>query len=139
MTQILMKLKRKYLTRIIILLLKTLNFAARLNQAKLRTRDDIANFIKKVYFDKKLMNINKKVNLNKTRHVEVKKKVDQLSKTNINKRINDEKYFSLDGTQSYLVFQPLYSYFTSQNGKIYSWQSPGNASRKYYISIYSRP
>ena len=85
------------------------------------------------------MNINKKVNLNKTRHVEVKKKVDQLSKTNINKRINDEKYFSLDGTQNYLVFQPLYSYFISQNGKIYSWKSPGNASRKYYISIYSRP
>ena len=85
------------------------------------------------------MNINKKVNLNKTRHVEVKKKVDQLSKTNINKRINDEKYFSLDGTQNYLVFQPFYSYFTSQNGKIYSWQSPGNASRKYFLSIYSRP
>ena len=53
-----MKLKRKYLIIIMInmLLLKLMreNFAAKLKQAKLATKDDIADFAKKTNFDEKL-------------------------------------------------------------------------------------
>ena len=37
--------------------------------------------------------------------------------------LNGRKYFSADGSQNYLVFQPVFSYFTFKNGKIHSWQS----------------
>ena len=46
------------------------NFAERLKQAKLTTKDDIADFIKKTNFDDKLKKINKQVTPNKTRNVE---------------------------------------------------------------------
>ena len=50
------------------------NFATRLAQAKLATKADIANSVKKTYIHAKLININRKVNLNKTRHVMVQNK-----------------------------------------------------------------
>ena len=63
-------------------------------------------------------NFNKKSTLNKTRHVEVKNKLDELSeKVKITSTkgltkhligkysiLNGAKYFSLDGLQNYLVF-----------------------------------
>ena len=87
------------------------HFAGRLKQAKLATKDD-----------EKLINVYKKVTLNKTRHVEVKK-IDDLSeevklistkvltKDFINKSsvLDSGKCFSLDGSQNYLVSQPLSS------------------------------
>ena len=62
MTQILVKLKRKYLIMIItnILPLKNLieltadHFTAKLKEAKLETKNDIADFVKEIDFDKKL-------------------------------------------------------------------------------------
>ena len=40
--------------------------------------------------------------------------------------INGEKYFFLSGSQCYLVFQPIFSYFTvGQNDKIGSLKSKG--------------
>ena len=42
------------------------NFAERLKQAKLATKEDIADFAD---FDEKLININKKVTLNKPRYI----------------------------------------------------------------------
>ena len=41
-------------------------------------KDDIADFLKKTYFDQKLRNINKKVTWKKIRHVEVKNKIYDL-------------------------------------------------------------
>ena len=55
------------------------NFAARLAQAKLATKDDIADFVKQTDFDNKLKNINKKVTSNKTKHVLVVNELDDLS------------------------------------------------------------
>ena len=55
------------------------NFAARLKPAKWATKNDIADFVKNTDFDKKLASINKKVTSNKTRHVEVDKKLNNLS------------------------------------------------------------
>ena len=46
-----------------------------MKQAKLVTKDDFADFVKKTYFDKKLINIYQNFTSNKTRHVEVGKKL----------------------------------------------------------------
>ena len=88
----------------------------------------------KTNFDEKLGKINSKVTSNKTKHVEVgkvltdhitfyTKRVNTLSTevklistkgltkdlTNGYSMLNDAKYFSEDGSQSYFVFQPLYT------------------------------
>ena len=55
------------------------NFAARLKQANLKSKRNISDFLNKVYFDNILENLNKKVTLNKSRHVEVNN-LDDLSK-----------------------------------------------------------
>ena len=44
-------------------------FAARLVQADLATRSDIASFVNKTDFDEGLKNLNKKVRSNKTKHL----------------------------------------------------------------------
>ena len=47
-------------------------FAARLAQAKLAAKRDIANFVKKTDFDEKLDNLNKNITLNKAKHLIIK-------------------------------------------------------------------
>ena len=42
---------------------------------------------------------------------------------------NGAKYFSLDGLQSYLVFQSSCGYFLAKNGRIDSWK-PNGMSRE---------
>ena len=54
------------------------NFAARLAQENLATKNDITNFVKKTDFDDKLNNLNKKITLNKTKHVLVESKFKKL-------------------------------------------------------------
>ena len=55
------------------------NSAARLKQAKLATKADIADFVKKTDFDDKLKNRSKKATSNKTKHLDVEKKLDDVS------------------------------------------------------------
>ena len=38
---------------------------------------------------------------------------------------NGGKYFNENGSQNYLIFQPLFRHFTSKNGEISSWQLKG--------------
>ena len=33
--------------------------------------------------------------------------------------VKGREYFYVDGSQNYLVFQPIFSYFISKNGKIH--------------------
>ena len=63
-------------------MLTSKNFGARLAQAKLATKDDIADFFFFFFtcFDHKFKNLNKKVTSMKTKHVEVKTKLDDLGK-----------------------------------------------------------
>ena len=56
------------------------NFSVRLKEANLPTKNDIVHFIRKNYFDNEVTNIDKKVTSNKTRHVDVNKKLDDLAK-----------------------------------------------------------
>ena len=54
-------------------------FDETLKQAKSATKDDIDDFVKRTYFDKKLKSINKKVTSNKTKRLETEKKQNGLS------------------------------------------------------------
>ena len=116
------------------------NFAERLKQVQLATKDNIANF------NEKQIKNNKKVTSNSKRHVEAEKKLNELI-TSYAKLINDlkgevqlvstkelsndwinkysifngPKYFSFDGSKNCLVFQPFFSHYTTKNDKIASW------------------
>ena len=54
------------------------NFAVKLAQAKVTTKDNIVDFIKKTDFDNKLKHINKSLTSNKAKHAEVGKKLADL-------------------------------------------------------------
>ena len=54
------------------------NFAARLKQANLATKGNIADFVKKADFDDKLKHLNKKVTSNKSKHLLVKTELKKL-------------------------------------------------------------
>ena len=54
------------------------HFAARLVQANLVSKNDIANFVKKTDFDDKLKYLNKKITSNKTKHTLVENEFKKL-------------------------------------------------------------
>ena len=60
--------------------LTSANFAARLAQGNLASKNDIAVLVKKTDFDKKLKNLNKNVTSNNTRHILVENELNELSK-----------------------------------------------------------
>ena len=64
----------------------------------------------KTYFDDKLLNLNRKVTKNKTDHLLVQNELKKL-KTFDSSDFIGKNYFEEDGTQSYLVFQPIYKHF----------------------------
>ena len=76
-------------------------FNARLAQTNLITKTD---------FDAKLSNLNRKITSNKTKHLLVKNELKQLKPFESNIFIG-RSHFEEDGTQSHLVFQPMYRYF----------------------------
>ena len=86
------------------------------------------NLIAKTDFDPKLSSLNRKITSNKSKHLLVQKELKKL-------KTFDSSYFigksdSDDGTQNYLVFQPMYRYFKWIAGVgscdcIYYWRSKG--------------
>ena len=76
-------------------------FNARLAQANLITKTD---------FDAKLSNLNRRITANKTKHLLVENELKKL-KTFDSSYFIGKSYFEEDGTQKYLVFQPMYRYF----------------------------
>ena len=86
-TQKLLKLKRILLAMIIVIgillhknLLMPENFASRMGQVNLASRNDIATFVKKTDFDDKLKDLNKKCTSDKAKHIETEKKITYLTK-----------------------------------------------------------
>ena len=80
---LLLQLKIKYLSIINISLLQNLitakNFTARLAQANLTSKNDIANFVKKTDFDDQLKHLNKKFTSYKIKHVLIENELSELS------------------------------------------------------------
>ena len=92
-------------------------FNARLKQENLVTNTD---------FDDKLSNLNRKITSNKTKHVLVENELNKL-KTFDSGYFIGKSHFGEDGTQNYLVFQPMYRYFKmiTNTDYISSWKSKG--------------
>ena len=100
-------------------------FNARLAQANLITKTD---------FDAKLSSLNRKITANKSKHLLVENELNKL-KTFDSGYFIGKSHFEEDGTQNYLVFQPMYRYFKRiagvDNGNyIYYWQSKGLSDEK---------
>ena len=104
------------------------NFAARLAQVKLENKNDIANFIRKTDFDKKLKNLNKNELNELSKEIkEMSRKI--LTKDLINKFsiLNGAKYEYSGIFQNYLVFIPAKKYIRYFGGTTWidSWKPNG--------------
>ena len=93
-------------------------FDIRLKRASLVTKTD---------FDDKLKILNQKINSNKTKSFLLESDLKKL-KTFDSIYFRDESHFKEDGTQNYLVFQPMYRYFkrvivVGRGDCIYFWKS----------------
>ena len=64
----------------------------------------------KTYFDDKLIDLNKKINSNKTKYLIVDNELKKLE-TFDSIYFCGKSHFEDDGTQNYLVFQTAYRYF----------------------------
>ena len=81
--------------------------------------------ITKTDFDGKLSSLHRKITKNKTDHLLVQNELKKL-KNFYSSYYNGKSYFEKDGTQNYLVFQPIHIYFKITNKKyISSWKSKG--------------
>ena len=107
----------KYITNPKFNKLTTENFKARLAQANLVTKTD---------FDIKLLDISKRIISNKTKHFLVENELKKLKTFDLS-YFRGKSHFEEDGTQNYLVFQPIYKYFKTINSidNISEWKSKG--------------
>ena len=85
-----------------------------------------ANQVTKTDFDAKLSRLKRKITSNKIKDVLVEKELNKL-KTFDSGYFIGKSYLEEDGTQNYLVFQPLNKYFKVISSTNYgsSWQSKG--------------
>ena len=90
------------------------------------TRLAQANLITKTDFDAKLSRINRKITKNKTDNQLVKNQLNKLKTFNSSYFIGKSN-FEEDGTQNYLAFQPIVSYFKilPNTNYVLSWKSKG--------------
>ena len=91
-------------------------FNVRLAQANLITKSD---------FDAKVSNPNREITQNKTRHLLVENELNKLKTFDFSYFIG-KSHFGEDGTQNYLVFQPMNKYLKVDNSDyVLSWTSKG--------------
>ena len=70
--------------------------------------------ITKTDFDAKLSSLNRKITQNKSKHLLVENELNKL-KTFDSSYFIGKSHFEEDGTQNYLVFQPMSKYFKIGN------------------------
>ena len=77
-------------------------------------------------FDAKLSSLNRKISANKSKNLLVENDLKKL-KTFDSSYFIGKSHFEEDGTQNYLVFQPMYRYFKMITNTDYvsSWKSKG--------------
>ena len=83
----------------------------------------------KTNLDAKLSSCNRKIASNKSKHLLVKNELEKL-KTFYSIYFRGKSHFEEDGTQNYLVVQPMYRYFkviagVGNGNYIYYWKSKG--------------
>ena len=96
------------------------NFAARLKQV------DIVN---KTEFYNKLTSFNKRITSNKTKHLEIQKKLNSLITKDYNSFLGRIYFTSSDGSQNTFVYQPTFDTLEFKKDKgtdyVLSWKSKG--------------
>ena len=110
-------------------------FALRLKRTNLVGKSDIANLVNKTYFDETLKNLNKKITSNKTKNVLVENEFKKLQTFNSSLSIG-QSYFSNDGAELYLKFQPIYKTiitFPGLKNTISEWESKGLLNEKFRL------
>ena len=122
----------KYITTPEINRLTTENFKARLAQANLISNSDLGTELKK--------NCDR-VTSNKTKHLLVENELEKL-KTFDAAYFRGKSHFEEDGTQNYLVFQPMPRYFKKITGVgsgnyIYFWKSKGLSDERLDVNTAS--
>ena len=82
-----------------------------------------ANLITKADFDDKLSNLNRNITVEKSKHLLVENKLKKVKTFDWNYFIG-KIHFEEDGTQNYLVFQPIKRYFKiiANSKYISSWK-----------------
>ena len=84
---------------------------------------------KKKNLDTEMKKISDRVTSNKSRHLQIENKLKKLEKFD-SSYFKGKTHFEEDGTQNYLVFRPIYIYFSKIIGAgssnyIYFWKSNG--------------
>ena len=80
-------------------------------------------------FNTKVKEVEKKINANKTKHSLIETEVKKINNFDAS-CFRGKNYFDSDGTQNYLVFQPMYKYFRITGKEISSWESKGLSIEK---------
>ena len=85
--------------------------------------------ITKTDFGAKLQNLSRRITSNKSKHLLIENVLKKL-KTFDSNYFKSKSHFEEDGTQNYLVFQPMYKYFKTinTNGNISGWRSKGSSN-----------
>ena len=106
------------------------NFAASLAEANLASKSGMADFEIKTNFHDKLKHLSKKVTSNKTKHVEIEKKITDL--TNKVAQISEKGYdFLLGRVENFLVFAlMLSSLILDSSEKVTNWMSTRISTEK---------
>ena len=69
-----------------------------------------SKLVTEIDFDDKLSNLNRKITKNKTYHLLVQNELNKLKIFDLSYFVG-KNFFEEDGTQNYLVFQPIIRYF----------------------------
>ena len=82
-----------------------------------------------------------RVTSNKSRHLQIENKLKKLEKFD-SSYFKGKSHFEEDGTQNYLVFQPIYRYFRKMIGVgsgnyIYFWKSIGLSDERLHSNTAS--
>ena len=92
------------------------NFAAKLKQADLMNKTD---------FGKKLTSFNRQITSNKTKHLEVQKKLNSLTEKGYNFLLGRIYFTSNDGCQNTFVYHPTFDTLDEGTDCVLSWKSKG--------------
>ena len=125
-----MKLKRQLL---IIIMIKILLLQNKLTLENCVARLKQVNLVNKTDFDDKLKILNRKITWNKTKYVLVKNEFIKLETFDSSLFIG-QSYFSNDGVQLYLIFQPIYktiTTFSSLKDTFSEWESKELSNEKF--------
>ena len=98
---------------------------------------DVSRLVIKTDFDAKLTSLNAKITSNKSfKYLRVENELKILEKFDA-AYFRGKIYFDGDGTQNYLVFQPVYKYFRVESNNISSWESKGLSNEKVSIATFN--